>query len=278
MPSFLPELTRGARVVRTAVAAAALAVVALPQAHAAGVSGQGTWETTLQGRDLDGDLVNGYEAYYDTALNITWLADANYAKTSGYDSDGLINWDGAKKWAAELNVNGKTGWRLPTMSDTGASGCDDSTANGIHCGYNVQTLNPISGLAYSELAYLYYTTLGNKAYCAPGDDGCLDIQDGGGLTNVGNFKNVDPTFFEYPYFFKQSYWTEVEYAPGLDAVWAFSMSGGYQYSNYSKTQPLGMWAWAVHSGDIAAVPEPQTYALALAGLAAAALMARKRRA
>lgn len=26
-----------------------------------------------------------YQAVYDTDLNITWLADANYAQTSGYE-------------------------------------------------------------------------------------------------------------------------------------------------------------------------------------------------
>jgi hypothetical protein len=46
--------------------------------HAAAVSGQGTWETTLQGRDLDGNPAT-FEAYYDTDLNITWLANANIA-------------------------------------------------------------------------------------------------------------------------------------------------------------------------------------------------------
>ena len=44
--------------------------------HAIGVTGQGTWETTLQARDLDGNLSTA-EAYYDTDLDITWLADAN---------------------------------------------------------------------------------------------------------------------------------------------------------------------------------------------------------
>lgn len=107
MPSFLPELTRRTSV---ALAVAALAVaVAAPQAQAAAVSGQGTWETTLQGRDLDGSAANGFEAYYDTVLNITWLADASYAKTSGYDADGLLSWDAAKTWAAQLNINGVTG-------------------------------------------------------------------------------------------------------------------------------------------------------------------------
>jgi hypothetical protein len=27
---------------------------------------------------------------YDDVLNITWLQDANYAKTSGYDADGRM--------------------------------------------------------------------------------------------------------------------------------------------------------------------------------------------
>ena len=46
-------------------------------------------ETTLEARDLDGD-VSTIEAYFDIALNITWLADANNALTTGYDADGLM--------------------------------------------------------------------------------------------------------------------------------------------------------------------------------------------
>ena len=32
---------------------------------------------------------------YDDAQNITWLQDANYAKTSGYDSDGKMTFSEA---------------------------------------------------------------------------------------------------------------------------------------------------------------------------------------
>lgn len=39
-------------------------------AQAAPIPGQGTWETTLQGRDLDGNF-GSFEAYYDTVLDIT---------------------------------------------------------------------------------------------------------------------------------------------------------------------------------------------------------------
>ena len=74
---------------------------------------------------LGGQVVN------DTDLNITWLADANYAKTSGYaeawsnGADGQMNWDAARMWAANLSlvdaVNNITydNWRLPTVVDTG---------------------------------------------------------------------------------------------------------------------------------------------------------------
>jgi hypothetical protein len=51
---------------------------------------------------------------YDTDLNITWLRDANYAKTSGYDADGLMNWTAATTWAANLSYGGYDDWQLPT--------------------------------------------------------------------------------------------------------------------------------------------------------------------
>ncbi len=49
---------------------------------------------------------------YDTNLGITWLQDANYAQTSGYDGDGKMTWEQANAWAAGLNYSGYAGWRL----------------------------------------------------------------------------------------------------------------------------------------------------------------------
>ena len=69
----------------------------------------------LIGRDLDGNLTTA-EAYYDDQANLTWLADANYAQTSGYagaDSIGRMNgWTEANNWASGLDMAGVTGWRL----------------------------------------------------------------------------------------------------------------------------------------------------------------------
>src|SRR5688572_29847528 len=56
---------------------------------------------------------------YDTVLDITWLQDANYAQTSGFDADGRMTWFEARDWANNLtyfdsvrNVTW-TDWRLP---------------------------------------------------------------------------------------------------------------------------------------------------------------------
>src|SRR5262252_9804231 len=53
---------------------------------------------------------------YDSVLNITWLQDAQYAQTSGYDSDGIFDWADAETWVHQLNYMGITGWRLPTLT------------------------------------------------------------------------------------------------------------------------------------------------------------------
>ena len=56
---------------------------------------------------------------YDTVLNVTWLQDADYAKTSGYNATGRMIYKEAQALAANLQyhdtVRGTTltGWRLP---------------------------------------------------------------------------------------------------------------------------------------------------------------------
>ena len=81
---------------------------------------------------------------YDDVLNITWLQDTNYAKTSGYDADGSMNWYEAMAWVDQLEYAVYDDWRLPT------------SAGGA--GYN------ITG---GEMGHLYYVTLGNLGYTSP---------------------------------------------------------------------------------------------------------------
>jgi hypothetical protein len=77
---------------------------------------------------------------YDDDLNVTWLADANYARTSGYDADGLMTWSSAMTWAGNLSYGGYTDWRLPTSD----------TCSGFNC-------------TGSEMGHLFYIELGGTA-------------------------------------------------------------------------------------------------------------------
>lgn len=245
---------------------AALCVVAAfssVSAKAVAISGSGDWVASLQSRDLDGNFSNGPEAFYDKALNITWLADANFAKTSNYansgafsaypspsygginEQTGAMGWSVAQKWVQGLSVGGITGWRLPTMVDTRVPGCEYVAKTGgalSDCGYNTDT-------RISELAHMFYVTLGNKAFYDPATG--VGPQSGWGLSNTGPFVNMQGG----------RYWTNTSY--GNSAVWTFSMSG-----LQIDVDALSDWsyAWAVHSGDIGSpVPEPSGALLALMG-------------
>lgn len=209
-------------------------------AYSAAVLGQGTWETTLVARDIDGDT--SVDAYYDKTLDITWLANWNAV--------GYMDWNAAGTWASELTVHGVSGWRLPSTSDIGAPGCDWSWG-GTDCGYNS---DPNS----SELAHMYFVTLGNKSQV----DTIGDPQPGGGLTNTANFSNMQSS----------AYWSGTAYALTSYGAWHFSTASGYQ-THIDKSLPL--YVVAVHDGDIAPIPEPRTFALMLFGLWAVCVVRRK---
>ena len=215
-----------------------------------------TAHAALQGRDLNGSA-GSFEAYYDTDLNITWLADANV--------NGPMTWATANTWAANLSFyNPLTNqtiddWRLPTTTDTGAPGCDFAYS-GTDCGYNVDT-------ASSEMAHLYFTELGNLSYYTTtgADSGAF----AGGSNPNSTLDNVGPfTNFQSGY-----YWSGTEYAPNPSYAWYFSTNRGNQ-GNVVKAGSF--YALAVRPGDVAAVPEAQTYALMLAGLGLIGWRARRR--
>jgi MYXO-CTERM domain-containing protein len=202
----------------------------------------------LEARDLDGNPANGPEAFYDTALNITWLRAASTDK---------MDWSTANAWAGQERFD-LSGWRLPTTHVTTADGsCDWSDIGSTSCGYNpVSTANQ-----GSEMAHLFFESLGNKSFYAPGT---TDEQADWGLKNAGEFENMQSLF----------YWSGTKYAPDSDQAWYFSVDDGFQDAG-GKFNTL--YALAVRPGDVtAAVPEPQTWALALIGLAGV-LLARRRR-
>lgn len=205
----------------------------------------GVAHAALQGRDLNGSL-NSFEAYYDTVLDITWLADANYAGA-------MMNWGNANSWAAQLNINGYDDWRLPSVRPV----------NGTSYNFGINSFDGSTDHGWgntspqSEMAYMYYVNLGNPAGYSAGfvQNSCFAYPNYC-LANSGPFVNIQ----------RSSYWTNTDpaFSPPIGGIF-FRMADGAQYSDLLATPG---YAWAVSDGDVgvAAVPEAETYALMLAGL------------
>ena len=190
----------------------------------AGLALSGAAHATLIGRDLNGSI-GSFEAYYDTDLDITWLANANV--------NGQKDWANAMVWAANLSftdgVNTYDNWRLPTTLQPDSS-----------CGLQIRGVSYGYNCTGSEMGHLFYSELGGTAR--------LSI-----LTSA--------------------YWSATEYAPGTGDAWSFSFSGGFQEEYGDGSQ---FYALAVSPGDVAVVPEAETYALMLAGLGLVGWRVRRR--
>lgn len=195
-------------------------------------------------------LDRGGGLIYDTVLNITWLQDANHARTSGYDADGAMTWAESKAWAEGLVYAGFSDWRLPSIApQNGVSFQFGGSYDGsTDAGYNN------AGTSY-ELAHLYYSTLGNIS--AFTTDGTPTSCNSNGLcwTNFGPFLNVTPSF---------TGWYGQAFALFPSYAWMFGSGTGHQFG--TNDNGFGR-AWAVHPGDIGApVPEPASLLMLLAGL------------
>ena len=156
---------------------------------------------------------------YDTEQDITWLQDANYAQTSGFDPDGRMTWDTAVSWADGLSVYDSVrdvtydDWRLATTLQPDPS-CSIQTG-GDSLGYD----------------------------CTGSEMGHLFNVDGISAGTPGLFTNLQ----------SGSYWSGTEYAPNTSYAWYFYFNYGYQDYNYKGNH---RYALAVRSGDVAAVPVP----------------------
>jgi len=165
---------------------------------------------------------------YDDVLDITWMQDANYAKTSGYSSDGrLLFLSGAELWAKNLTYGGFDDWRLPVIDVLNNS----FSYSGTDWGFNGTTHN-------NELAYLWYVTLRNTpAFSTTGNAQTSIINTGPFINIVHNYYFLsDLNGIIYP----------------AKSGWVFDMGSGGEGLGSGG---LG-YAIAVRDGDVTDVPEP----------------------
>jgi len=156
-------------------------------------------------------------------------------------------------WLANANLVGTTmDW---TAANTWAAGLDV----GGYTGWRLPTADPACGQNYncinSELGHLYYTELGVTA---------VNNITSSTSPYLALFTNVQDSF----------YWSGTEYAPNPNIAWYFNTATGGQNI---FTKDFILHAWAVRSGDVAAVPEPGVIGLfGVGALAWAGTKARRR--
>jgi PEP-CTERM motif len=239
------------------------ALLAAGLAQAAGIPGQGSWQTTLQARNLQGQAVALDSAqaafFYDSVLDVTWLRQASSPQPQ--------SWTQALAWAGGLQIGGFDDWRLPTTLDTGLPGCSRVTHNGGDCGYNVPTqIGSGSNASYSELAHLFQVTLGNAtAYTTDGQfRGWAGQGTSWGLANTAGFDGLQAA----------NYWSGSGVTGNANYAWSYHFGLGYQSLG---EKGVAMQALALRDGDVlSAVPEPSTWAMAGAGLLMLGWLRRRR--
>ena len=270
-------------------ARAALAIalaVGAGTAGAAGISGQGSWESTLSARDLDGNGANGPEAYFDSRLGITWLANPKALAGTPFDTyfrggdddqpfdnesnetDGRAVLSDAFFWVTQLKVGDVTGWRLPTVEPINGSffryqpqAGDTPWGGKIDVGWNIASTQ-------SEMAHMFHMTLGNL----------------GAFDTDGRPRNPGETSFNNGVFDNlkaRKFWSGSKYRNDLqDIAWVFDFATGKQQGSFTELPfPEAYFAWAVHDGDVGLavpVPEPAGWASMLLGLVGVAVAGRRR--
>lgn len=185
----------------------------------------------LIGRDLDTNTA-GFEAYYDDILDITWLADTDYAYASGYRTSwphAAMSHAQALAWVDQLSIGGYDNWRLPSAGLNPLLADSISHTGATNLGWYITRTT-------SELSHLFYVTLGNSG-SPSGSCGNYNFAPSC-LQNTGPFLNMN---------IQSAFWYQEERNTTNQTSWMFSTYNGVQ----SWTSATALGAWAVADGDIA---------------------------
>lgn len=193
---------------------------------------------------------------YDTVLDITWLQDANYALTSGYDCcdiyggcDGdqycdtdescdenfhpsKMTWQQAVKWADQLNYQGFDDWRLASMSVSAG------IPTGSTSKYDIVSCHADSEEACrdNELGYMFRYNLGGEI----GDNFSVDPDEPNYDDPIIGVDGVALYHIQY------GHWSNTAYLEYIEAFPFFFAGGGF----FDAGQTTRWAAWAVRDGDV----------------------------
>ena len=164
--------------------------------------------------------------------------DGNTVVDAFYDTDLDVT------WLRDADVNGVMDWY------SSVSWAENYTF-GAYTDWRLPTSDQCIGLncTGSEMGHLWYVELGNPA--------------GGPMLNTGDFENLQSF----------GYYSSTVWEANPNGVMAFRTGEGYQGGD-DRSNPY--YAMTVRDGDVPSIPEPETYALMLAGLAGLAMATRRR--
>jgi len=197
------------------------------------------WATpALAVQALEGRTITGAAvASTDPTAVMEYDPNLNITWLRNWNANGAMNWNTAETWASALTVGAFSGWSLPSALNQDGSG-------------------PCSGFGCtgSPMGYMYYVELGNVAYPTLGY----------GMSNKGPFQNVQ----------SNAYWSGTEDPLNPLDAWIFATDVGTQANADLAFNSL--YAVAIRPGDVAAVPEPSSMALMMAGLGVVVVVSRRR--
>jgi hypothetical protein len=176
---------------------------------------------------------------YDTVLDITWSQPDSSPRP----------WLDANDWAAGLTLGGVSGWRLPYISVAAGAGPLGNSPGPVNC-FTASELD----CRDNELGYMFYHNLS-------------------GTNGESILTSGDPDLALFPTLEAAGYWSGTEHESVGDTAWAFLFSDGDQTPD---VQSFGNPTFAVHAGNVNAIPVPAAVWLFGSGLLGLLGLARRK--